>query len=196
MTTSEPTWTHDHTRPTGWWGMLLGVATEATLFATLIASYFYLRFKNVDWPPAGIDPPRVLLPCLFTALLLVSAAALFLAGRSIVRGRLAAARAAAAAALLATLAYLPVQFLLLRDDWGSFRPSGSAYASIYYTVTGALWAHAAAGALLFAFVLFQVSSSAYRPVWSSAVQVAALYGYFLGGTAVFVLVAVYLSPQL
>ena len=89
-----------------------------------------------------------------------------------------------------------MQLLLLRDDWASFRPSGSAYGSIYYTLTGALWAHAAAGVLLLAFVLYQLLRSTYRPVWSSALEVAVLYAYFLAGTALLVLFVVYLSPQL
>jgi len=41
-------------RPNGWWGMAVFVATEATLFGTLIGSYFYLRFHAVEWPPAGV----------------------------------------------------------------------------------------------------------------------------------------------
>jgi cytochrome c oxidase subunit 3/cytochrome c oxidase subunit I+III len=44
--------------PSGWWGMLLFLASEATLFGLLIASYFYLRFYNTHWPPPGIDKPR------------------------------------------------------------------------------------------------------------------------------------------
>ena len=32
--------------PSGWWGMVLLIATEATLFLLLIATYFYLRFKT------------------------------------------------------------------------------------------------------------------------------------------------------
>ena len=34
-------------RPNGWWGMAIFVATEATLFGTLIGTYFYLRFNNL-----------------------------------------------------------------------------------------------------------------------------------------------------
>ncbi|MEA2460241.1 MAG: hypothetical protein QOH90_418, partial [Actinomycetota bacterium] len=39
--------THEPTgsRAAGWWGMVFFIATEATLFALLFASYFYLRFK-------------------------------------------------------------------------------------------------------------------------------------------------------
>jgi heme/copper-type cytochrome/quinol oxidase subunit 3 len=46
-------------RSVSWWGMALLIATEATLFALLIASYWYLRFRNGPvWPPNGIDARR------------------------------------------------------------------------------------------------------------------------------------------
>ena len=41
-------------RPLGWWGMAMFVAAEATLLAVMVATYFYLRFKNLQWPPRGV----------------------------------------------------------------------------------------------------------------------------------------------
>ena len=55
-------------RPLGWWGMVFVIATEATLFAVLLASYFYLRFKSPGaWPPDGIADPKLLKPAVMTA---------------------------------------------------------------------------------------------------------------------------------
>jgi heme/copper-type cytochrome/quinol oxidase subunit 3 len=196
MTTIEPIWTREETRPLGWWGMLLAVATEGTLFATLLASYLYLRFKNVAWPPDGIHKPHVLLPCVATALLLAAVGAVAVAARALKQRRQGSMLAATACALACTLAYTALQFVLLRADWGDFRPSDNAYASIYYTVAGVLWAHVAAGALLLAFALFQLARQSYRPVRGSALQVTALYVYFLGVTGLAVLITLYLSPQL
>ena len=45
--------------PNGVWGIALFIATEATLFGSLIASYFYLRFKPQGWPLGGIEAPKV-----------------------------------------------------------------------------------------------------------------------------------------
>ena len=41
-------------RPAGWWGMVVFVASEATLFGAFIGTYYYLRFKTPAWPPDGI----------------------------------------------------------------------------------------------------------------------------------------------
>src|SRR5437762_12285478 len=56
-------------RPNGWWGMAVFVATEATLFGTIVGTYFYLRFKVAHWPPAGIPKPEVTAPLVLTLVL-------------------------------------------------------------------------------------------------------------------------------
>jgi len=42
---------------TAWWGMVSLIFTEASLFALLIFSYFYLRLESPRWPPEGIALP-------------------------------------------------------------------------------------------------------------------------------------------
>jgi len=51
-----------HARAKGWWGMVVFVATEATLFGTLVGTYVYLRFHNAHWPPGQLPMPPVLTP--------------------------------------------------------------------------------------------------------------------------------------
>ena len=45
-------------QPSGWWGMVLFLCSEVTLFGTLIGSYFYLNFGARRWPPPPIRRPR------------------------------------------------------------------------------------------------------------------------------------------
>lgn len=70
-----------------YWGMVLLLAIEGTVFATLIASYFYLRMGEPSWPPPGIDPPKLLLPTLNTVLLLASSVPVYLADKGIPEGK-------------------------------------------------------------------------------------------------------------
>src|SRR5689334_24603691 len=62
-------------RPNGWWGMAVFVATEATLFGTILGTYWYLRFQVAHWPPVGIPKPGVAVPLVLT-LVLVSTSVL------------------------------------------------------------------------------------------------------------------------
>ena len=56
-------------RPNGWWGMVLFVATELTLFGMIFGSYFYIRFQHAAWPPPGIPRPEIATPLILALVL-------------------------------------------------------------------------------------------------------------------------------
>src|SRR5213596_959082 len=50
----------DHRSPI-WWGNLLLLLIETTMFSLLVATYFYLRVVDFDqWPPPRVDRVPVL----------------------------------------------------------------------------------------------------------------------------------------
>jgi heme/copper-type cytochrome/quinol oxidase subunit 3 len=55
-----------------WWGMAGLILIEVVVFTALIATYFYLKFLNPHWPPAGDPLPKLLLPTLNTLVLIGS----------------------------------------------------------------------------------------------------------------------------
>src|ERR671935_2462057 len=81
-------------RPNGWWGMAIFVATEATLFGTIIGTYYYLRFNNVHWPPPGVPEPKLTLPLVLTGILVATSVPMQAALSWAMRGRLSAGPAA------------------------------------------------------------------------------------------------------
>jgi cytochrome c oxidase subunit III len=42
-----------------WWGILGLIAIESTMFALVMASYFYLRLNFKDWPPSNFGFPAI-----------------------------------------------------------------------------------------------------------------------------------------
>ncbi len=56
-----------------WWGQLLLCAIEGTMFAILIAIYFYLRLSVDVWPPPGVELPGTVIPTIALVPLLLSA---------------------------------------------------------------------------------------------------------------------------
>ena len=172
---------HGDDRPAGngWWGMVLFVAAEATLFGTLIGSYVYLRFRNVEWPPAGIAKPEVLVPVLLTAVLVASTVLVQLAWRRTARRFLAAA-------FVLQLGYLVWQV----HDWvGAIHdapPSHSTYSSIVTTMLGFGHAHVLLGLLIDAWLLAQLTRrvTPYRLV---GLQSAAFYWWAVSVISVAVL---------
>ena len=69
-----------------YWGMLVLVAIETVVFATLLSSYFYLRLLSDQWPPAGVPNPDLLLPVINTVVLLTSSGMLLWATRALSQG--------------------------------------------------------------------------------------------------------------
>jgi heme/copper-type cytochrome/quinol oxidase subunit 3 len=174
--------------PSGVWGMALVIATEFTLFASLIASYFYLRFQVSTWPPAGIQAPSVTLPTVFTAVLVASCVPIYGAVRMARAGRRPAAWGLIAVTFAMQAAYLGLQLWLFVDDLNTFSPTGTAYGSIYFALLGIHHVHVAVGLLLDLWLLgvlaFRLTN--YRLL---SLKVIAMYWYFVASVAIFVLLA-------
>jgi heme/copper-type cytochrome/quinol oxidase subunit 3 len=145
-------------RPNGWWGMAIFVATEATLFGTILGTYFYLRFNNLHWPPGGIPGPKVTLPLVLTAILVSTSVPVQLAVSAAERAQLPRARAALLLAVVLQAGYLGMQLHLFVHDVHEFPPSGSAYSSIYFTMLGAHHLHVFVGILLILWILLRTAS--------------------------------------
>ncbi|MDX6442240.1 MAG: cytochrome c oxidase subunit [Gaiellaceae bacterium] len=179
---------------TAWWGMAMFVATEATLFAIMTASYFYLRFKNLQWPPHGIPEPKVALPLAMLALLLATSVPVHLAARAGRAGRLAAVRAFLLLAFLGQAAYLAVSIHEYAADLKRFTPQTHAYGSIYFTLLGADHAHVGIGLLFSLWLLAKLARgmTLYR---LNALQAIAFYWYAVNVLTVVVTLTI-LSPAL
>src|SRR5689334_21928878 len=92
-------------RAPGFWGMMLLIATEASLFAYLLFSYFYLgSLATGPWPPGG--PPSLKLVLPNTAILLISSGTMVWAERGIKRGDTTRLRIGLVATLLLGIVFL------------------------------------------------------------------------------------------
>jgi heme/copper-type cytochrome/quinol oxidase subunit 3 len=181
-------------RPNGWWGMAIFVATEATLFGTMIGTYFYLRFRTVHWPPAGVPDPKVVVPLVLTGVLVLTSALMQFALASAQRARLSLVRLALIVALIVQSGYFAMQLHLFLDDLHKFSPNASAYASIYFTLVGAHHFHVVVGILLNAWLLlrFVGGITNYRLI---ALQATIFYWHFINVLAV-VVTLTQISPSL
>jgi len=182
-------------RPNGSWGMVLFVCAETTLFGTLIATYFYLDFQAPRWPPAGIERPSLLLPLVATAMLIFTSIPMALAARCARAGATRPTVLGIAIAFAVQCGYLAFQIVLFSEDLERFRPQGSAYGSIYFTLLAAHHAHVLLGILLDAALLWWLSRRGLTNYRVIGVRAAALYWYVVNVLAVLV-VLTQLSPSL
>jgi len=181
-------------KPNGWWGIALFVATEATLFGTLIGSYFYLRFNTLQWPPPGVPEPKVVVPLVLTAVLVATSVPMQAAVVAARGGRRLRAWWLLALALFVQTGYFAMQVHLFADDLRHVHPKASSYESIYVTLVGADHAHVLVGLLLDVWLLARLATrlTRYRLV---GLRVAAFYWHFVNAVTVAV-VLTQISPSL
>jgi heme/copper-type cytochrome/quinol oxidase subunit 3 len=171
--------------PSGWWAVLMLVATEAALFGLLIGAYYYLRFESLHWPPAGDPRPRLVVPLVLAFVLVSTSVPMQLAVAAARRARLGAARLLLLAALAVQTGYLAMQLHLFVDDLHAAPPSGDAYESAVATLQGAHHAHVAVGVLLTAWILARLARglTSYRLVGLRSIV---LYWHFVNALALVV----------
>jgi cytochrome c oxidase subunit III len=169
--------------PSGWWGAALFIATEATLFGTLFGTYFYLRFNTPEWPPHGIEAPKIALPLILTGCLVATTIPVYFGSRAARAGNRWLAWWLFLAALLIQGGYFGVQVHEYVSDLSKFSPKDSAYGSIYFTLLGAHHAHVVVGMAIELWVLWKLlfGLTNYRLI---GVRVAALYWYFVNALAI------------
>jgi heme/copper-type cytochrome/quinol oxidase subunit 3 len=166
--------------------MALLVATEATLFGTLVGTWLYLSFENRHWPPPPLPNPPILTPALLTAALLTTSVAMHLAYSRARRGRRGAAWLLVAAAFAVQTFYLAWQLHDYVLALHAFPPRDSAFGSVYVTLLGLDHAHVLVGLLLYAWLLVRLATrlTRYRLV---ALQATTFYTHAVNTITVVVL---------
>ncbi len=185
-------------RSFGWWGMVWLIATEATLFAILLASYFYLRFRHgVEWPPDHLHPPKLELPLIMTAILWSSSFPVHLAEKGIEKGNQRRLKGGLLAGFVLGAIFL---FITIAIEWPEtlheFTPRTNAYGSMFFTITGFHASHVVVGLSVSLFTQFRAWKGAFDERRHVSVQNFAMYWHFVDIVWLFVLLSVYLSPHL
>jgi heme/copper-type cytochrome/quinol oxidase subunit 3 len=133
--------------PAAWWGMVILIASEATLFAALVGTYYYLRFTSPAWPQDRLPKPELLVPLIMLGVLVSTSIPMQLASLSARAGRVAATRLFLLVALVVQSGYLAYEVHDFQSQLAKFDITRNAYSSIYYTLLGANHAHVALGIL-------------------------------------------------
>jgi heme/copper-type cytochrome/quinol oxidase subunit 3 len=184
-------------RSSGWWGMVLLITTEATLFAALLGSYFYLRFQyGQQWPPGGMEQPKLLRPLIMTAVLVPSSLPLLWAERGIRRGRRWQLRLGLLATLAMGLTFLTLQGTEYAEELRHFTFTTNVYGSLFYCITSFHGAHVAVGMLMAGWLLSASLHGSFGTRRHEPVRLVALYWHFVDAVWVAILFTIYLSPRL
>jgi heme/copper-type cytochrome/quinol oxidase subunit 3 len=183
------------TRASGWWAMIFVVFTEASLFAYLLFSYFYLAVQPHmagTFPQGGPPPLTLALPG--TIILLAASVAVGWAQLGIEHGsRWRLVTGLGIGAILGAV-FLVVQYFEWKEK--PFGLSSSPYSSLYYTITGFHMAHVVIGvAMLLALTLWSALGY-FNRVRFAHIHIGALYWHFVDAVWLAVFFTFYITPLL
>lgn len=184
----------DHDRHPLWWGIVGLLAIETTVFATLVASYFYLRMGADAWPPEPLLMPELLLPTVNTFILMVSSGVMVWGDQSSRKGNQRSLAIALTVSILLAIIFLALKAYEYLEEVG-FTWEMHAYGSIVWTIVGFHSAHVTA-LVLKTIVMATLAWKAYFiPERRIAVTVNGLYWHFVVVIWIPLYVVLYLSPR-
>jgi cytochrome c oxidase subunit III len=172
--------------PSAWWGMAILIASESMLFGCFVATYFFLRFKSLNWPPAGIDPPPVATSLILTACLVATSVPMQLASVAARAGLLVRTRVCLLVALVVQCGYLAYELVDYDSQLHTVDIGRNAYTSIYYTLLGADHGHVVLGVLFDVWLLGKLVTGLTR-YRVHAAQAIAWYWHFVNLVTVVVI---------
>ncbi|HEY7123231.1 MAG TPA: heme-copper oxidase subunit III [Ktedonobacterales bacterium] len=188
-------------RPLAWWGMVFFIASEALLFANLIAAYLYLLVRQPHWPPPGNIPLELvsqgnILPAINTVILLSSSFPMIFARRAMNQGKLKQVPWY----ILATIVLGAIFLMFQGVEYGSLfaegnTPSNGLVGSTFFTLTGFHGAHVTGGVIFLLVQFFKGLRGGFTQKKHFSLLAAEMYWHFVDVVWIFVFSLVYLLPE-
>jgi heme/copper-type cytochrome/quinol oxidase subunit 3 len=177
--------------------MVLFITTESTLFATLLGSYFYLRFQfGPQWPPPGVERPELVKPLIMTAVLVPSSLPVIWAERGIRKGQRWRLRLGLLATLMMGSTFLALQATEYAANLPKFTFTSNVYGSLFYFITSFHGTHVTVGLLMVLWLLVAALRGSFGSRHHERVRLTAIYWHFVDLVWVGILFTVYLSTRL
>jgi cytochrome c oxidase subunit III len=191
----------DHRSPI-WWGNVLLLFIETTMFVLLVASYFYLRLNFDEWPPPQVNrmparldtTPSLGLPTVNLVLLLLSCIPMFIADRAALHRKIKTVRIGMAVTIAMGILLVAIRF----KEFGSthFAWNDNAYASVVWTLLGMHLLHLIIGTLENITMGTWLFVKGMDNKHARDVRVGAVYWYWIALIWVPLYIIIYLYPRI
>jgi cytochrome c oxidase subunit III len=184
---------HHASQRTAVFGMTIFLASEAMLFAGLIAGYVVLRLSSPAWPPSP-DLPKlpVVLTGINTVFLITSSFTYHFAEVAVKKGK-------KGTAWLFLTVLLGSLFLCIQGyEWyhmhheGLWFNTGGVYGSSFFVLTGFHGLHVLIGVLMIAWALIRQLGGAYTAQSHTYLILAGMYWHFVDVVWLFLYSVLYL----
>ena len=181
-------------KPIGWWGIMLTIATEGTIFIALLAAYLFVRSVSPEWPQGGIESPPLVRVSIFSVILLGSSLPLFWGEHAIKNDNRRGLQIALAVSWLMGFAFAVNQGLEFAGL--KFGVDDNAYASLFIIISGLHGLHVVVGLMIGAIVQIKAAKGWFTAERHVTVTVFSLYWHFVDVVWIFVFATLHVSPHL
>lgn len=183
------------TRASGWWAMIFTIFTEASLFAYLLFSYYYLAVQPHlpgTFPQGGAPDLSLALPDTF--ILLASSLAVAWAQFGIEHGSRRRLVAGLGIGAILGIAFVVIQVF----EWAGkpFALASSPYSSLYFTITGFHMAHVTVGVFILLALTYWSGKGYFNRIRYAHIHIGALYWHFVDAVWIGIFFTFYLTPLL
>ena len=179
----------------GSFGMALFITSEATLFAVMFFTYYYVEKGNVQrWSLE--EPPKLHYALPQLAILLLSSVVLHWGEKQAKQEKRGAARMGIFGTVLLGISFLALSAFDYSEHLLHLTPWSNAYGSIFYTIISLHVAHLSLGLLMLIWVSL-------LPRWEPALRSphrpyhnVSLYWHFVDTVWVFIVALLYVAPNI
>jgi heme/copper-type cytochrome/quinol oxidase subunit 3 len=178
-------------RSTSWLGMVILILNESVIFASLLASYFYIRVNSPLWPPQGVKFPELTISGVNTVILIASSFVMQWAAGSIRQGEVSHLRIGLLIAFLLGAVFLGIQ--IYEYTQLDFLPQDHAYGSLFWGITGLHAVHVLVALLMNLYLQVRAGLGHFGSDRSQAVENVTLYWHFVDVVWIFVFSSLFLS---
>ena len=189
----------DHRSPI-WWGNLLLLCIETTMFGLLVATYFYLRMNFDQWPPVrsatGLyqTNPDLGFATANLVVLLISVAPMAIVDLACLRHNLRAVQIAMTAMVVLGLITIALRFYEFSGL--KFRWDENAYGSIVWTTLGTHLLHLITGTCENFIMMLWAWVRGVDTKHERDIRVGAVYWYWIVGIWVPLYAIIYFGPRI
>jgi cytochrome c oxidase subunit 3 len=173
-------------------GMFLFIASEAALFGSFFAMYFFVRVVNpgaAPWPGEGFELP-VFVAGVNTVILVTSSFTMHWAGQSIRRGNRSGLKAGLVLTIALGAAFLITQ--IIEYAHLGVNTGHSAYVSVFFGLTGLHGLHVFLGLTALTVVAVRAFRGHYSPEKHLGVEIPGIYWHFVDIMWIVVYTTIYL----
>ena len=177
-----------------WWGLWGILLIESTVFASLIASYYYLNTSYPEIPPPGVKKPELLLPTISAVILFVSSYPMYLADKGIEKGKQWTLRINLLISITLAVAFLVLKYVEYSDV--EYRWDSHAYGSVVWAIVAFHSTHVTSLVLKTIFVSYLAWRGYFNEKRHLGVTVNGIYWHFVVVVWLPLYLVLYWSPRL